>query len=115
MARLCPKCRIEMGPTYEPYELRCDSCGFWFDTYTGKHIRFDRPPEHIEFDGIAYEITGHRIGTTVEMSYQPRMVTVIVGYDRVNRHWLAQYIEPNGLDTYTVLTEGFLDYLSTEN
>jgi tRNA(Ile2) C34 agmatinyltransferase TiaS len=35
----CPKCNIEMQPTYEPYELRCPKCGYWWDTYTGKEIK----------------------------------------------------------------------------
>jgi hypothetical protein len=38
---LCPKCNIQMGPTYEPYELRCSKCGYWFDTYTGKEVVID--------------------------------------------------------------------------
>jgi hypothetical protein len=37
----CPKCNIEMGPTYEPYEYRCSKCGYWFDSWTGKEVTFD--------------------------------------------------------------------------
>lgn len=36
--RVCPKCGGEMRPTYEPYELRCWECGFWWDTYTDKEV-----------------------------------------------------------------------------
>jgi len=36
--RICPKCYGAMQPTYEPYELRCEKCGYWWDTYTGKEI-----------------------------------------------------------------------------
>jgi transcription initiation factor TFIIIB Brf1 subunit/transcription initiation factor TFIIB len=46
--RICPKCgKPEMRPTYEPYELRCWDCGFWWDDYTGKevHIKWEDDDE----------------------------------------------------------------------
>lgn len=109
--RLCPKCHTEMQPTYQPYELRCPNCSFWFDTYTGKPINlFGEPPDVINHDGNDYVVTGHRLGDTVEMCHKPRMIVLIIGLDKEKRRWLGRYIEPAGLDTLTVLTEDFLEY-----
>jgi hypothetical protein len=49
--RVCPKCDGEMRPTYEPYELRCWECGFWWDTYTNAEVDVNNPRESLwEYD-----------------------------------------------------------------
>ena len=113
--RLCPKCRVEMQTTYEPYELRCTSCGFWFDTYTGKPITIPkREPQVVMFEGVEYKITGHRLGLTVEMCHKPRMTVLIVGYNREKQRWLGSYIFPTWADRLVVLSEQFLNYVQDE-
>lgn len=35
----CPTCNQGiMRATYEPYECRCDHCGYWWDQRTGKEV-----------------------------------------------------------------------------
>lgn len=113
--RLCPKCETEMQATHQPYEQRCPECGFWYDTYTGKPVILTGEGaeviENISYDGNKYQITGHRLGMTVDMCHEPRMTVLIIGFNRENRWWLGRYIVPKGMKTVTVLTEDFLDYV----
>jgi len=35
----CPQCQQGiMRATYEPYECRCDHCGYWWDQWTGREV-----------------------------------------------------------------------------
>lgn len=112
---ICPNCYTEMQATYEPYQVRCPKCGFWFDTYTGKPISFaGEKPNITTFKGDDYEMTGHRLCMTVEMCHQPLMTVVIIGLNRDKRRWLGRYIDPKGLDSLVILTEDFLEYVSSQ-
>jgi rubredoxin len=47
---ICPHCNLDMDTTYEPYEYRCEKCGYWFDTWTGKEKTFTSPVDEDDYD-----------------------------------------------------------------